>query len=194
MFAVTGKRTTIVRALEELTGEQAHKLDTKEMTQFGMVIDVRRFVLAGGVLGGSSWLEHGELSASVNLLQPIQICEQILAVVPDARICVVGSQSATLGSFDRFYAAGKAGLEAYVRTREVGSGQLLCAVSPTIIADSGMTIRRADYPRVLEQRHTVRAVDVARAIFELLWTPVPLESVRRVNQNRVVPVTTRLPP
>lgn len=197
MFAVTGKRTTIVQELEKLTGEEAARIDYGQLVAgeaLGLNRDCTRVVLAAGVLWGK---ELGDMTdaqalecAHVNLVMPLRICEYFLKREPLIRICIVGSYSANAGSFDRIYAATKGGVAQYVHTRTLAPGQILCAVAPTIIIDSGMTRRRPDFQGLEERRNTVRALDVAAVIRVLLWETEP-ETFRR--RERVVPITKRHP-
>ena len=190
MFGVTGIRTTTIQALARLTGEQPVRIAAALDAPAGTVVlpeGCTRFVLAAGILYPQhvGELDHGQVvrSLSVNLASVLRIVETILEQVPRARVCIVGSESAELGSFDRLYAAAKAGVHAYVRTRIPGKGQQLVAVAPPIIADSGMTTAREDYPAVLERRYNVRALDVAEAIHALLWS-----KPKGAPNNRVFPV------
>lgn len=198
MFAVTGIRTTIVGELSQITGETAVAIENVKVwpgphvEPFKIPEDADRFVLAAGLLPGKRIDQISQNEAleccGVNLIQPIRLCELILERRPAARICVIGSWSTQGGSFDKLYAATKGGLHQYVQTRAVKSSQQLVAVAPTIIIDSGMTRRRPDFEGLEERRKTVRAIDVARVIFETLWSP----HIR--FQNSVLPVTLRRHP
>jgi NADP-dependent 3-hydroxy acid dehydrogenase YdfG len=111
----------------------------------------------------------------------MRTCERILTLVPNARICIIGSCSGIKGSYDQLYGASKAGIHYYVKTRKVLDTQQLIAVSPCIISDSGMTRRRSDYDDVIENRDTVTAKQVADVVYGLL-TMSPAVS------NQIVPV------
>lgn len=178
VIGVTGRRTTIVEALSQF--DQIERIEPN-----GLPRGVDKFVLAAGVLIGKRLLDLSPVDAyetvQANMVSPMRLCEQILATIPTARICVVGSCSGIKGSFDELYAASKAGLHQYVKTRKVGEHQQLVAVAPIIIADSGMTRRRSDYPEVLEKRETVTAKEVAAVIYGLL-TMLPAIS------NQVIPI------
>lgn len=202
MFAVTGRGTTIVEELVNLTGEPAVRIGGQNRYALEAV-DIPaadRYVLAAGIMHGvpiSEQTPHRMIEAcAVNMLDPIRICEFVLATNPTARICVVGSQSAISGSFDPVYLATKAGLHAYVLTKRLRPPQQLVCVAPTIIADAGMTYRRHDYPEVLEKRFTVRALDVARAIKRVLWDngPTRVEGDHSHCWPRIVQVIERTPP
>lgn len=165
MIAVTGRRTTIVRELELF--EPIERIEGSRLPA-----GVDKFVLAAGVLVGKRITELSPIEAYdtvyVNLISAMRLCERILDSVPTARICVIGSCSGIKGSYDTLYAAAKAGLHHYVKTRKVTERQQLVAVAPCIIADSGMTRRRGDYPQVLDEKPTVTAKEVANVVYGLL--------------------------
>lgn len=178
MIAVTGKRSTIVQELERLHSAEEFvrmNLDLQRMdvTLEAVPLDVERYVLAAGVIHQKTILEQtaAEIieSLAVNMINVIRLCEHILKFNPQARICIVGSESAHHGSFDQTYAATKAAIHAYVKARKTRICQQLVCVSPPIISDSGMTMRRQDYPGVLEVRETVTAAEVARTIYRTLF-------------------------
>lgn len=113
---------------------------------------------------------------AVNYGDVKQACEQILSANDRARICVIGSESGFRGSFDDVYAEAKAQLHAYVETRGLNSPrqQLVC-VSPGVIEDAGMTLRRNDPDRLEQrrkghpQRRFLRSAEVARLVHFLLY-------------------------
>lgn len=172
---VTGRRTTIVAELAKLVPDETILrlgVDTIACTD-----EPLRYLFAAGILRSQIvWRVRQDEAAEamrVNLLDVIQSCEQILDTYPQARICIIGSESARNGSFDRLYAACKAGIHAYVQQRPTKWQQQLVCVSPPIIADSGMTMRRHDYPEVLEHRAHVHAIDVARVVKRALYDRQP---------------------
>lgn len=179
---VTGRSTSLIYELEMMIGSSdpfvrmGIELGRPDVNLASMPVG-ERYVLAAGVLHQKPILEQSaaELieSLSVNAITVIRICETLLERQPDARICIIGSMSASRGSFDLTYAAGKAAVHAYVQARKTKPMQQLVCVAPTIIADSGMTMRRKDYPQVLEHREHVRAVDVARVIHRALYKHPP---------------------
>lgn len=184
MLAVTGYRTTIVRELA--VHEEVARIDA-ELDWPDCDFDIPntdRFVLAAGALVGKpitrqtgSELLHG---FAVNLINAVRLCETILDTNPRARIVAVGSESAFLGSYDQAYAVAKGGLCAYASWRRVGPAQTLAVLCPPIIADSGMTERRHDYPACLETRKTVTAAEVAGAIRRILDAPPGHNFVERM--------------
>lgn len=174
MLAVTGLRTTIVTDVLALMGGDHQRIGDYDP---GPVPGCFRYLLAAGVLPGKAVKDQSERemfeAAWVNLLRPMRLCEAILEAQPEARICVVGSLSGLQGSFDKTYSATKAGLHSYVLHRTTGRGQQLFCVAPGIISDAGMTVRRPDYPGILESRKTVKTLQVARVIVRHLWDPDP---------------------
>ena len=182
----TGYRTTIVTALVELMPEVCFShITSRDVTWFGLStasdvpVSYPRYVFAQGYLGGKRILETApdmiQKMLSVNLIDVVIQCERILKDNDRARVCVVGSDSGVKGSFDETYFLAKAALHAYVQERQVGRNQQLVAVSPSIILDSGMSTRRADYKKIMtSQRYLtkgrfVTSVEVARMIKFLLW-------------------------
>lgn len=190
-LAVTGFRTTIVQALRALlpAGEEIVRvpMDTSRMEEPLRVPKAERFLLAAGMLLGKPMSEYttadyGQMLAC-NVVNPIRICEWVLATNPTARICVIGSESARTGSFDKVYAATKAALHAYVQQRRVREGQQLVLVSPPIILDSGMTARRPDRDRLVETRYTCSAPDVAAIVHKLLYKFEPAPGLSNYVQT-----------
>lgn len=84
------------------------------------------------------------LSWEVNAGMVIEQCNLIFAVNPEARVLVMGSESAYAWSYDDCYAMAKAGLHRYVETKKLKPQQQLVCVAPTIIGDSRMTLARKD--------------------------------------------------
>ncbi len=176
MLAVTGLRTTIVQALTQVTGEPVARIHSnmeRADSMFTIPAGADGYVLAHGVLHGiriermpSRQIEE---CVNVNLVSTLRLTEQILRTDSLARIVIIGSMSAREGSFDQLYAATKAGVHAYVQTRLVQEPQILCCIAPTIIADSGMTRGRRDYPQVLTRRPSVTAMQVAQAVQKVLF-------------------------
>jgi short-subunit dehydrogenase len=176
-WGVTGARSKIVTELADITGEQMVRLDM-DLADPGAPLplglpDTRYFVLAAGVLHGKRILELSGREIieclAVNTVNVIRLCEHILAEREDAAICVVGSESGWKGSFDQLYAASKAAVHAYVKTRHTtGRYQQLLAIAPPIIIDCGMTTRRQDFEQIKAgARKTTTAFHVAERIYEL---------------------------
>jgi NAD(P)-dependent dehydrogenase (short-subunit alcohol dehydrogenase family) len=188
VLAVTGFRTSIVRALTARTGEPVERIHAdlaNPATGFLWPPGCDRFVLAAGILYPRQIfnLTSQEISdgLAVNLTNVMRLCEMILHTVQTARIVVIGSLSGRDGSFDQLYATAKAGVHLYVKTRLVQPPQLLACVAPTIVSDAGMTLRRADYPAVLSRRPSVTSFQVAEMVAAMLYAePADLE---RINNS-----------
>lgn len=169
MLAVTGYGTTIVKELSQICGETIMRInyDDDELP----IVD--RYLFAGGVLynksGDEQTFDEWLVSVRVNFTNVVRMCEQIFMRKEPAAVCVIGSQSARTGSFDGTYAAAKRAIHDYVEARSTTRGHRLVCVAPTIIADSGMTRRRHDYPQVLKERRTVTARQVAEVVYRLLY-------------------------
>lgn len=189
MIAVTGLRTTIVHELHKLRPDESiERIDSfPSLNEFDCEFRIpsaaEHFVLAAGVLHPKRIADQAahEISASlaVNLVNAVRLCELILERTPNARIVVIGSESAFFGSYDDTYFLAKAALHRYVQVRKVLPEQLLACLAPPIIADSGMTRRRSDYPAVLGQRKTCTATEVAVMVEHLLYDAVPGRSFVR---------------
>lgn len=177
MLAVTGLASTLVQELIKLLpeGEDTIRIpmDTSQLDAPLKLPKADRFVLAAGILPGKGVGEYSPQMVmqvtACNLWNPIRICEWLLMTRHDVRICLIGSDSARKGSYDRMYAATKAGLHAYVQFRTVKPPQQLVLVSPPIIRDSAMTQKRADLAEVIRSRVTCSAADVARVVHRLLY-------------------------
>ena len=84
----------------------------------------------------------------INAAGPIVTCELLLSNDPQARIIILGSESARKGSYDMTYALSKSSLYVYVRNKRVGPRQQLLLVLPSNVGDLGMTLRREDLDRL----------------------------------------------
>lgn len=139
-----------------------------------------RYLLAMGHLAPLRLREQSavtvEVALAINLISPMRIIDRALERNPEARICVIGSESGLRGSFNEVYGAAKAGLHHYIETRPVGPDQQLVGIAPSMIEDSGMTTRRADQVNVDARREAhpkgrlLTAREVAALAFHLLFS------------------------
>lgn len=189
MILCTGIGTTILDAVKDLRpGEQIYKIGRRsnEVYDFTDAPPDCRIILAGGYLAGRNLEQHTpdslRLTEEENFTKPMSIAQQALAELAAARVCVIGSMSAATGSYDQHYAVAKSMMHRWVLRQKTVAPQQLVVVAPPIIADSGMTRRRTDYPVVLKNRNHCYAIDVARVVVRLLWDEPP----RPDNNNRVV--------
>ncbi|MDD1827103.1 SDR family oxidoreductase [Photobacterium sp. ZSDE20] len=107
------------------------------------------FVFNIGVLYPKRILEqnHDEIihSLKLNLLYIVKCCEFIIENNDMAKIIIVGSESGKKGSYDTSYFLSKAALRAYVREKKLAhKEQQILLISPSVIEDAGMTLRRKD--------------------------------------------------
>ena len=110
-------------------------------------------------------------SFRINAVNPIRLCEAVLSTEEDARICLINSESAIKGSYDMAYATAKAAMHEYWRMKTVREAQYFGLISPPIISDAGMTLRRHDYPDVLHVRRHVTSRAVAEEAERMLFGP-----------------------
>jgi NADP-dependent 3-hydroxy acid dehydrogenase YdfG len=184
MLAVTGLNTTIVQSYLQIRPEGVIRIEaTPSLSHSSPVLKVPladRYILAAGVLHQARLTKQTEKeiieSLSVNFINVIRICEEILSRYKCARICVIGSESGFNWSYDDTYAGAKAAVHRYVETRKIAATQPLVCVSPIIISDSGMTMRRNDYPDILDKRRTVTAMAVAEVISGLFSNEIDLNN------------------
>ncbi|MGB2742318.1 MAG: SDR family NAD(P)-dependent oxidoreductase [Cognaticolwellia sp.] len=93
-------------------------------------------------------------SFSINLISIVRICDYVLDNNKKAKIIILGSESGKKGSYDTSYFLSKAALKKYVEERRLSSKeQQILMVSPSIIEDSGMTMRRCDVNNLDENRN-----------------------------------------
>lgn len=125
----------------------------------------------------------------VNYGSIVRSCIEILSTNESARICVIGSESGYLGSFDGVYAKAKADLHAFIESERIGPHQQLVGISPGIIEDAGMTIRRTDVETLDRRRAThpkgrfVRAAEVAYLANQLLFGPLDYVTGTVIRMN-----------
>jgi len=143
-------------------------------------INADRFVFCAGILNANPGVMQNEReiveSIRVNFIETAAMCDVILAQNSSARICIIGSESGLVGSYDDIYAMAKAALHAYVeRKKLLSTEQQLVAIAPSIIEDAGMTLRRKDRDNLIRRRQEhpkrrfIKAIEVARLIQFLLY-------------------------
>lgn len=184
MLAVTGISTTIVKEYLLLRPETTIRIEAIPSLAHPSpelhIPPADRYILAAGLLHQKPLADQTEkevlASLSVNFINVIRVCERVLSENLEARICVIGSESGYRWSYDDAYAGAKAAIHSYVENRRVYRKQQLVCVAPTVISDSGMTMRRKDYPEVLERRRTVTAKQVAEIISGLFSPEIDLNN------------------
>lgn len=181
------------KQLDPFGGKGAYGLERFQAAQMAEPpLDAERYLFTAGVLIGKPAHEMTNAEAdsmmAVNFTMVVSACEAILAANNEARICIIGSESAYAGSFDRVYAGTKAALHNYVEQRRVGPAQQLVAVSPGIIEDAGMTVRRTDRENLEARRAAhpkkrfLQSAEVAEKVIELLYGSIFVcNTVLRMN-------------
>ncbi len=125
----------------------------------------------------------------INFISTATQCDWIISGNINARICVIGSESAWRDSFDGTYAVSKQAIHSYVEGKKLRSpGQQLVAISPGIIEDCGMTTRRRDLGNLARRRDAhpkgrfLMAKEVASLAITLLYhQPYISGTVIRMN-------------
>lgn len=171
MIAVTGMSSAIAREFSAISPEP--------LVRFRQGIRAGRYLFCQGVLHGRSMADHLPRSLAdtfeANFAAVARACDAIFADEADARVVVIGSQSGFGGSYDMAYAGAKAALHLYVEAKRLGPAQQLVAIAPGIIADAGMTERRADQAELARRASAhpkgrfLTAAEVARLVRFLLF-------------------------
>lgn len=178
MLAIVGYGSRIAKELRELLDGDYEK-EIRRATYADCPVNYHRYLFCAGYLLPKRLLDmtYAEQNETIeaNLLGVMRCCEDILRHNNSARICVLGSESGYAGSYNQLYSAAKAGLHRYVETKKLLVGQQLVAISPSIIGDAGMTLRRKD-TEILEDRRKrhpkgrfLISLEVARVIRFLLY-------------------------
>ena len=146
-----------------------------------MPVSARRYLFCVGKLEQKNIRfqteEETQETFWVNFTQVVKECDWLIDNNPDARICVMGSDSGFKGSFDAAYAGAKAGLHNYVENKRLRHPhqQLVC-VAPSMVAGTRMNRNRCeDGIKALQERlhshpkgRMVTTLEVARLIHFLL--------------------------
>lgn len=192
MLAVTGYNSQIVQDLLPLLpeGEEVQHLDDIDAGAERMI---DRYVFCAGLLRPMKIIEQSvdeiRESLDVNLIAPVHSCETILLSNPNARICIIGSESGFTWSYDGTYAASKSALHRYVETKKLGPKQQLICVAPSIIEDAGMTLRREDTDNLERRRREhpkqrfMKSIEVARLVHFLLYVDEGYLSGQIIRMN-----------
>lgn len=178
MIAIRGAGSRIAEELRGLLPkkEKVLAIPRGETPPF----DADRYLFCQGLLRAKPTHEQSaderDESLDVNAHQIMNACDVILGGNAKARICIIGSESAFVGSFDGTYAWGKLKLHRYIEAKKLKypEQQLVC-IAPGIIINSGMTERRNDLGKLEQRRmaHPKRrwlmAKEVARLVHFCLY-------------------------
>jgi NAD(P)-dependent dehydrogenase (short-subunit alcohol dehydrogenase family) len=174
---ITGIKTTIAQEfVNMLKGETVHGVRVEDINPYqsnrylfcqGYMIPKRRADQTDEEIAKSRYINYSSISKAI---------DDILNVNDDARICVIGSNSAFDGSYDDSYALNKKRIHDYVCSKKLtGAGQQIVAIAPTVVEDAGMTYRRADTKNLKNRRRQTRmgrfiyAREVAALAYHLLY-------------------------
>ncbi len=177
MIAVRGSGSAIMTALRPMLPALEWPIEVPRQEDMPLCAD--RYLFCSGLLrsipGSQQTREEREEGFRVNLWRITDDCERILDANDRARICVIGSESAYRGSFDDTYANAKRCLHEYVERKKLKPDQQLVCISPGVIEDAGMNVRREDEFRTLKRKEAnpkkrfLKAVEVARLIHFVLY-------------------------
>lgn len=175
MIYVRGAKSAIAQELDTL----CHVVPVERGEQ--MPVSGDRYLFCAGLIRQKRITDQTEAEIAetfmVNAGSVIKECDRLLAVNPNARICIIGSESGFKGSFDASYAASKAAVHKYVETKRLPfPGQQIACIAPTHILNTGMCERRnADGVEAMEKRRLehqkqrwLQPVEVARLAHYLL--------------------------
>lgn len=171
MYAISGITSTIASAFTELLPVGAALESVARPWQLTALAD--KYLILNGLLyakpRASQSLEEQQASHEANFSTIVTACRRIFDSAPNARIVVLGSESAYRGSFDESYAQSKALLHDFVEREPTRPTQQLVAISPTIIKDTRMTARRRDVDRLQArlERHPKGRFVTAREVATL---------------------------
>ncbi len=176
MIGIRGIHSTIAKSLIEIIDDHIVEIDRNFTVNY---LKVNKYFICQGLLYGKKRLDQTgeEVSQTykVNYTQVACMCESILSYNSRARICVIGSESGIVGSYDEIYADSKRLLHYFVETKRVGPNQQLVCVAPTIIIDSEMTARRTDIDNLFRLRENhpkgrfLSSMEVAKVVKFLLY-------------------------
>jgi NAD(P)-dependent dehydrogenase (short-subunit alcohol dehydrogenase family) len=173
MIAIRGYDATISRELIKLLPSFEVALDVERGEP--PPLHAERYLFAQGLLSAKPvdemTSEEVEESLNVNAYDVMNACDRIIDGNANARICVIGSESAYSGSFDKVYANAKMILHRYVEHKKLRTEhQQLFGIAPTIISDSAMTERRRDQEALAlrAQKHPKRRWLTAREVAKFI--------------------------
>lgn len=146
--------------------------------------DAGAYLICAGYLAGKVARDQSvheiQRAFEANFVEVVQLCDDLIDGNPEARICIIGSESGFSGSHDMIYAGAKAALHLYIETKRLRTPeQLLVGIAPHIIGDSGMTRRRSDYEATIARGRKTRlgrwlfAQEVADLAAFLLYSASP---------------------
>lgn len=179
-IVITGHKTTIAKNFKSkalLKNSLIYEIRTREIDDH---LDADKYVFCHGVMYPKKSYEltdaEKENSMYTNFISVVEMCDKIIDHNDKARICVISSYSAFVGSYDDTYALSKALLNQYIERKVLRTPkQQLVGIAPSAIEDSGMTQRRKDLENLNKKRENhpmkrlVQSYEVSRLIYTLLY-------------------------
>lgn len=180
---ITGIKTTIAHEFVNLLKDEiVHGIRIEDINSYNLTSRGKpnRYLFCQGYMIPKRIAEQSDeeiaKSEYINYSSIANAIDNILNVNADARICVIGSNSAFVGSYDDSYALNKKKIHDYVCSKKLmNAGQQLVAIAPTVIEDAGMTYRRLDTENLENRRNQTRigrfvyAREVATLAYHLLY-------------------------
>ena len=177
-IGITGWSTTIAAEFR-LIQSPAIQLCREVVCRQDIDLTHSRYLFCQGLLRPKRMQDQTEAERvegfEVNLDSIVRACDAVLAVNESARICIIGSESAYKGSYDDVYAVSKMLIHSYVERKPLKPGQQIVAISPGIIEDAGMTLRRKDKDKLDMRREAhpmgrfLKSREVAELAHHLLF-------------------------
>jgi len=180
-IGICGASSTIAQQFMKLMPHDEEVIGARPDT---MDLMLDRYLICTGYLAGNGIWEITDAEATetfmVNFVTISKFLDKLFAINARARVVVIGSESGISGSYDACYAGAKAALHLYVETKQLPCpDQMLVALAPHIVLDSGMTRRRPDLAETIERGKQTRlgrwltAKEVAAEAVHLLYHASP---------------------
>lgn len=178
MLAISGYGSKIAQELKDIV--EREEVD-EEIIGFRppQIPEAERYVFTAGFQGGRHVLNtdfyETDATLDMNFRNIVWVLERLFQKTDHARVCVIGSESGIVGSWDKLYAGAKAALHQYVETKALRENQQLVCLVPWIIEDAGMTMRRTDLTNLAvkkinhPKKRFLKSAEVARFVHFLLY-------------------------
>jgi len=173
---ITGHKSTIAQEFDKLTPDECVGIRVEQMYYYR---DFDRYLFCQGYLLPKTDEEktprERDKSRFVNYTSIVDAVNMIFEVNPNARICILGSESGYKGSYDNTYAKWKNKIHEFIENTPTKQGQQLVGISPSIIEDTAMTQNRKDVDNLNRRRNNhpmgrfLYAEEVARMAYTLLY-------------------------
>lgn len=174
---ITGIRSNIaLEFVKLLSGETVHGIRVENIDEY---LAADHYVFCQGFLvpkrGMDQSVEEQYKSEYINYSSIVEAVDKIMLINPNARVCILGSESGYKGSFDDNYAHWKMKIHEYIETKELKPNQQLVGIAPSIVEDTAMTQNRTDLDNLNRRRENhpmkrfLKSEEVARMIYTLLY-------------------------